>query len=107
MQVSELYKKLKDLGLPIAYNKFIDGKDGENDVSLPFILYREDDPDNFDADDKTYVSNRRFVIDLATEKKDYELEGKVEDLLSDLNLPYEKTENYIDMERLFQITYTI
>jgi len=107
MQSEELYEKLKELELPVAYHKFIDGKDGDNNVSPPFILYREDDPDNFDADDITFVSNTRFVIDLATDKKDHALEKKVEKLLSGLSLPYEKTEVYIDVERLFQITYTI
>ena len=42
-----------------------------------------------------------------TEKKDVELEGKLEKILDDNNIFYENIEYYIDSEELFKKTYEI
>lgn len=102
MSESELYEIIKELKLPCAYNKF----DDDNHIP-PFILYRNDEPESFFADDKNYINFNNYVVDLVTTKKDVGLEKKLEKLFLDHNIPFEKNEEWIDTERIFQISYYI
>ena len=45
------------------------------------------------------------MIDLVTDKKDPDLEAQLEVLLTNSSMPYDKEENYIDDERIYQIRY--
>lgn len=102
MDESQLYKLLKGLELPVAYDHFIG-----DEQTPPFILYRNIDSQTFKADDMTYLRANAYIIDLVTEIKDVELEKQLEDLFDDNHLPYDKEEDYIESERIYQIRYFI
>ncbi len=92
---------LEELGLPVAYDHFI------NPPSIPFILYRETETETFKADNKVYFIQPEYIIDLVVEYKSPELEAQLEEILNNHNLPFDKAEDYIEAERIYQIRYYI
>jgi hypothetical protein len=103
MNEKELYKLLQELNIPVGYDHFV----AEDNITPPFILYRNDTADNFKADDKTYFKQHEYIIDLVTDKKDTVKERLLEDLLDTNNIPYDKEEDYIESEKIYQIRYFI
>lgn len=105
MSEQELFNLLKTMGIPVAYDHFVEAPGAS--VSPPFILYTIDSTESFKADDKTYFKNRQYIIDLVTDKKDPAKEEALEAILEANFLPWDKEEDYIDGERIFQIRYFI
>lgn len=105
MTEQQIYDMLKTLGIPVAYDHFVEAPN--TTVNPPFILYRTDSTDGFKADDRTYYKNHRYVIDLVTDKKEPTREAALEAELDANHLPYDKEEDYIEGERIFQIRYFI
>ncbi|MCM1052451.1 MAG: hypothetical protein NC483_00515 [Ruminococcus sp.] len=104
MKHKELLKLLKQVKIPVAYDHFSDNKI----IEPPFMAYREQSPNNFRADNKVYSAFSNFEIELVTSKKDVELETKISDLLTDNNIPYEKTQEIWDStEKIYHIFYEI
>lgn len=85
----------------VAYRAF------NEPTPLPFICYLEVSADNFNADNKAYFKRRLVDIELYTEFKDENAEQLVEDALDDNELPFDKSEEYIDSENCYMITYTL
>ena len=92
---------LKAIGLPYAYNHFGQGKR----VDPPFICYLMDRSDNFSADGKAYFKKNRIHLELYTDKKAVTLEEKVEEVLDQFGIFYDKSEIYIESERLYAVLY--
>ena len=102
MKEIEINSLLNTMNIPVAYDHF-----KADDTIPPFILYRNDDTDTFKADDKTYYKENNYIIDLTTIKKQPDLEEQLETLFDSNNIPYEKFEDYIESEKIFQIRYLI
>lgn len=106
MNQTELFNALKTLGLPVAYSEFVSTP--ENPVPPPpFITYQFTDSDDFKADNQNYVEISQFDVELYTAKKDPVSEKLVQEKLKELRLPYSKSEAWIDLEKMFQVIYTI
>ena len=104
MKHKDLLKLLKQINIPVAYDHFSDNKK----MKPPFMAYREQAPDNFKADNKTYASFLNFEIELVTDKKDVELEEKISNLLTENNIPYDKTpEVWDNQEKIYHVFYEI
>lgn len=102
MKYEELFNLLKTLNIPVAYDHFNSNKT----VSPPFIVYREQAPNTFKADDKTYYRPYNFEIELITDKKDITLESRVEELLKDI--PYDiETGSWDEEEKIYHNFYYI
>jgi len=101
MSISEVFNMLKTTNLPVCYKAWPTGAA----PSLPYICFFFIRDDNFAADGKVYHKNIRLSIELYTEIKDEESEGKIEQVLSDFF--YTKEENYIDSEKCYQISYEL
>lgn len=102
MEHKKLKKLLKQIKIPVAYDHFID------EVEPPFMAYREKATDNFKADNKVYLFFNAFEIELVTTKKDVELENKISNLLTENEIPYEKTDEIWDNnEKIYHIFYEI
>ncbi len=99
---TDLYNLLSTLEYPVAYDHFT-----SKEVTIPFILYRNTDSSAFRADDKSYILGHNYIVELATEKKDLTVENSLETLFDNNNLPYDKTEDYIESEKIYQIRYFI
>ena len=100
----ELFDLLKTLNIPVAYDHF----DSDKNISLPFMVYREQIPETFRADDITYYQAFNFEIELATDKKDVALERQIEGLLTNNKIPYDKSDEIWDNdEKIYHIFYEI
>lgn len=104
MEHKNLYNLLKKVNIPVAYDHFDDNKKMEP----PFMAYREQASDNFKADNKNYVSFFNYEIELVTCKKDIELEKNISNLLTENNIPFDKSNEIWDNEeKIYHIFYEI
>lgn len=103
MTYKEVESMVAEIGLPNAYYQFPDKTQQEP----PFVCFFYTDSDDFYADDRNFAAIRPLTIELYTDNKDFTLESTVEAVLLSHNLPFAKTEAYIDSERMFQISYTV
>jgi hypothetical protein len=101
MTLVELKQLLDTVGYPVAYSHF------NNPPNPPYIVYLEAYSSNFMADDKVYKKIRNIQIELYTTKKDLNAEQKLENALDQHDIAYEKTETWIDSEKLYQILYEV
>jgi hypothetical protein len=100
--MDEIIKILETLGIPYAYDHFAEGEGPDP----PFICYRCPNSDNFAADGVVYFPITEIDIELYTDKKDPETEKKLEDLLTGSGIFFEKTETFIDSEKLYEVLYS-
>ena len=99
-----LYELLKTLNIPVAYDHFVSDKG----VLPPFVVYRETESTTFKADGITYYRPYTFEIELITEKKDVELQNKLEDLLTTNKIPYNiNDETWDEDEKIYHNYYEI
>lgn len=103
MTYKEVATMISSIGLPYAYYQFPDGTQQEP----PFVCFSYTSSDDFYADNTNYQAVRPLTIELYTDNKDFTLESTVESVLLSHNLPFTKTETYIDTERMFQISYAV
>lgn len=104
--LSELKEILEATGIPVAYSHFIAGENSPV-PDPPFICYLVTNSENFNADNKVYLSIQAVQIELYTDKKDLDAEAKVEAALVDAEIPFQSTEIYIDSEQLFEKIYEV
>jgi hypothetical protein len=93
---------LAEIGLPFAYHHFAEGESPDP----PFICYLTPGSDNFAADGKAYYKIDEYHIELYTDRKDPELEDSVEAVLDEHGVFYDKSEVWIESERLYEVMYS-
>ena len=101
MKLEELKVILETSGLPVTYRAWPEGEA----PALPYICYLETGSSIFAADGIVYEEFKRVQIELYTKFKDEATEDKVQQALS--SFVWEKTEEYIDSEKCYQILYEI
>lgn len=87
----------------VAYRAFPAGEA----PALPFICYTATSTDNFFADNKTYEVIQGIDIELYSKTKDETSEGLIEAALDTNNIGWNKDEEYIDSENVFEVIYSI
>ncbi|MFD1403749.1 hypothetical protein [Robinsoniella peoriensis] len=92
---------LKEAGIPFAYDHFAEGESPEP----PFICYLIPGSDNFAADGKAYYKINEVRIELYTDTKDFSVEQKLEGVMDKYGIFYEKSETWIDSEKLYKVLY--
>lgn len=101
MELEDFKNILETTGFPVVYWSFPEGEA----PPLPFICYIDAGSNNFIADGKVYHKSRRINVELYTRHKDPEAESKVETALE--NFKWKRTENYIESEQCFEISYEL
>lgn len=101
MELHEITSMLAGLGIPLAYHHFAEGES----PAPPFLLYLSPGSDNFSADGRVYLKVTQLDVELYTDLKDPELEERLEAVLDAAGLFYNKTESYIDSEKLYEVLY--
>ena len=102
MTIEELAAMLQSTGIPFAYDHFAEGES----PSPPFICYLLPGSDNFAADGQVYYRINQVRIELYTDSKDLAVEGKVEKALDDAGIFYNKSEVWIESEKLYEVLYS-
>lgn len=100
--MEKLLSILDSIGIPYAYDHFSEGESPEP----PFLCYLLPGSDNFSADGKVYHKISEVRLELYTDYKDLASEQKVEDTLDAAGLFYNKTETWIDSEKLYEVLYS-
>ena len=102
MTYQEVNTMLSEVGIPYAYNQF----DNDTPQEPPFIcfLYTDTSNDLF-ADNINYQKIRPLSIELYTDNKDFTLEAAVEQMLTSHELPFIRSETYLESERMFMVIY--
>ena len=62
--------------------------------------------ENVFADGRLYIRIEEVHLELYTDRKDLISEKQVEDVLEDHGIFYEKTEVWIESERLYEVLYS-
>ncbi|MBG9980444.1 hypothetical protein [Facklamia lactis] len=99
--MKQMIQLLKEIGLPYAYNHFGEG----NAPEPPFICYLYPQTDNFSADGVVYLKKNQVNLELYTDKKAVTLEQQVESILDGNNTFYNKSEVYIESEKMYEVLY--
>ena len=93
---------LDEIGIPFAYSHFAEGESPEP----PFMCYLLPTSDNFSADGRVYHKLSSVHFEVYTDKKDRALENRVEDVLDKNNIFYNKSEVWINSEKLYEVIYS-
>lgn len=93
---------LTKMGIPYAYDHFAEGEASEP----PFLCYLLPGSDHFAADGRVYFRIHEVWIELYTDFKDLKTEQKVEAVLDAYGIFYNKTETWIDSEKLYEVLYS-
>ncbi len=100
--MEKLLSVLDSIGIPYAYDHFAEGES----PNPPFLCYLLPGSSNFSADGKVYHRVSEVRLELYTDYKDLASEQKVEDALDAAGLFYNKTETWIDSEKLYEVLYS-
>ena len=99
--MEEVVRIVSGMGIPFAYDHFAEGESPDP----PFICYLLPGSNNFAADGEVYYKISQVNIELYTDRKDPAVEQKLEDALDAASIFYNKTEVWIDSEKLYEVLY--
>lgn len=103
MSYEDVMSMMEEFGIPFAYDHFAEGESPDP----PFICFLMPGDDEFGADNIVYASFPKLNIELYTDEKDPEFEKKIEDILTQHELFYEKSEVWIPDEKLYEVLYEL
>ncbi|MCH4169487.1 MAG: hypothetical protein LKF42_09540 [Streptococcaceae bacterium] len=103
MNLMEFKGLLETIDIPVEYQAFPVG----NAPKLPYILWYEDDSDNFKADNVNYFDVINVVVELYSDEKDLELETKLSKLFYDNEIEYDFNESFIEDENMYLKAYEV
>ena len=100
--MDDLMELMEETGLPFAYDHFAEGEA----VEPPFITFLIPSSDNFSVDGIVYLKVDVVHIELYTDEKNPETEALVETVLDAHGIFYEKSEVWIESEKLYEVLYS-
>lgn len=92
------------IGLPYAYYQF-EGTKEHPAPDPPFVCFYYTESDDMFADDSNYARIERLVIELYADNKSFDLEDRAAAALAANGLTYEKSETWLDDERMYMTIY--
>ena len=101
MTYDDIVAIAEETNLPCAYDHFAEGQSPEP----PFLLFLLPGDDNFSADGVPYLKVTVVHFELYTDFKDPELEKRIEAVLEGHGLFYDKSEVWIESEKLYEVLY--
>ena len=99
--MEEITAMLAETGIPYAYDHFAEGESPDP----PFICYLQPGSDNFAADGRVYFKIDQLHIELYTDEKSPETERRLEAVLDAHGIFYNKSEVWIESEKLYEVLY--
>lgn len=100
--MEKLLEIINKIGLPLSYDHFAEGESPDP----PFICYLTPSSDNFAAEGIVYYKMNEIHIELYTDRKDLLAKQCVEAVLDQYGIFYEKSETWIESEKLYEILYS-
>ena len=102
MTIENFVEMLQEMEIPFAYDHFAEGESPEP----PFTCYLLPGSNNFAADGKVYFRINQVRIELYTDSKDLAVERKMEMVLDESGIFYNKSEVWIQSEKLYEVLYS-
>ena len=102
MTIENLAEMLQKTGIPFAYDHFAEGESPEP----PFICYLLPGSNNFAADGKVYFKINQVRIEIYTDSKDLAVERKVEMVMDESGIFYNKSEVWLQSEKRYEVLYS-
>ena len=102
-ELNDALKSIDGFSTKVAYRAFPVGKAPK----LPFICYLATSTDNFDADNTVYHVLQGVDVELYTAKKSEDTEALIEAKFKELNIVWDKVEEWLDSENCYEIVYSI
>ncbi len=99
--MDRLVKIIEAMHLPFAYDHFAEGESPDP----PFLCYLIPGNDNFSADGRAYYKINEVHVEVYTDYKNVELEEQIEAVLDEHGIFYEKSEVWIESEKLYEVLY--
>ena len=99
--MDKLLNMISEIDIPSAYDHFAEGESPEP----PFMTYLIPASNHFSADGKVYLKVDVVHLELYTDEKDPGTEAIVEAVLDDHEIFYDKTEVWIESEKLYEVLY--
>lgn len=99
--MGNLLSIMREIGFPFAYHHFAEGES----PNPPFLLFLTPASSNFAADGKTYFKANEVHVELYADYKNPVLEEQVEAVLDRHGIFYNKTEAFIESEKLYETLY--
>lgn len=93
---------MAEIDIPSAYDHFAEGESPEP----PFITFLLPRSNNFSADGRVYLHVEEVHIELYTDEKNPEVEARVEAVLDRHSIFYDKSEVWIETEKLYEVLYS-
>ena len=100
--MDDLVNMIQEMDIPFAYNHFAEGEA----VEPPFICFLLPGTDNFSADGIVYFKINEVHIEIYTDVKSPVIENKVEAVLDKHGIFYNKTETWIEDEKLYEVLFS-
>ena len=100
--MGELMELVAAIGLPFAYDHFAEGES----PAPPFITFLTPASNHFSADGRVYLKVNVAHLELYTDEKNPETEALVETVLDAHGVFYDKTEVWIESEKLYEVMYS-
>lgn len=100
--MDKLLQILGEAGIPFAYDHFAEGESPDP----PFICYLLPGTNHFGADGRVYYKINEVHIELYTDSKDLEIEHQLEAVLDKHGIFYDRSEVWIDSEKLYEVLYS-
>lgn len=101
MNYEEINEMMLETGLPFAYHHFAEGESPDP----PFLIFLSTGENTFSADNLMYHSFKELDIELYTNEKSPETEAEIESILKRHHIFYNKTEVWIESEKLYEVLY--
>lgn len=106
MTQQELYMLLKAIGYPVAFFAF------DSPPVLPYLVYLDTTSADYVADNRNHVGVTNWQVELYTAigmstGERLVAERKVEGALNTGGLPYVRSRQRLDTEKMYQTLYTI
>ena len=102
MTYDEIMGMLAEAPLPVAYDHFAEGESPDP----PFLVFLFPSSDNFSADGTVYQKIDELHIELYPDRKQPDVESALEAVLDRHGVFYNKSEVWIETERLYEVLYS-
>lgn len=104
MTPEQIEQILEEMEVPFRYHHFTQKEMA--DIPLPVMVWIVPGTNNFYADGRTYHKIRRLDIELYTDAKDWELEEKLENILTQHGIAWEQTASeWMQSENMWESLY--
>ena len=104
MTYETVFNKVQELAavldVPNAYHHF------DKKTSPPFLVFDYPENDDFFADNKNYQTVANLDLYYCSDVKDFDAELTIENWLTTNDFAYQKNQDYISEEHMWQTTYS-